>query len=380
MVLLGACHMEERIANIKLGIFAQRVISRRNASSKVGWCPLGNLFANEATSVDCQHFHGIMAGKISLEQRSGMFDREDSMEEQLQKHVLKQLPESRLPSQWVVSSLPFPVTGQNGEVDRDLLSSGFDWQPRAKENPLGPVASRLQNELSTDHTYIVSAVMECVQTIRPDLNVKPQTPLFAAGLTSIESILVSKSLSKTLGVKLPATLVFNHPCVDDIAAYVLSLNAPFTFPGVAIQHVRQVNRLNVCIASSASSCSGVQGLSYLLMNGTECLNPFPDRFDVGLPNMSNEIYVKHGYFLPNPELFDNQFFRISPAEAAVLDPHQRLMLQTSYSALASNHMSRSSVNRWNIGVYAGVMSAVEWIPNKAKTAHVVTSSGAAFIA
>ena len=42
---------------------------------------------------------------------------------------------------------------------------------------------------------------------------------------------------------------------------------------------------------------------------------------------------KHGNFLRNPFLFDNQLFDISPREAKSIDPQQRVLLQTSYRAL-----------------------------------------------
>ena len=44
---------------------------------------------------------------------------------------------------------------------------------------------------------------------------------------------------------------------------------------------------------------------------------------------------RFGAYLEDLELFDAPFFRISPVEAQMLDPQQRLMLETSWRTRAS---------------------------------------------
>ena len=39
--------------------------------------------------------------------------------------------------------------------------------------------------------------------------------------------------------------------------------------------------------------------------------------------------MKHGHFLENVELFDNEFFGIGASESMTMDPHQRLLLEAS---------------------------------------------------
>ena len=42
---------------------------------------------------------------------------------------------------------------------------------------------------------------------------------------------------------------------------------------------------------------------------------------------------RYGAFVDDIDLFDDTFFRISPVEAELLDPQQRMMLETSWEAL-----------------------------------------------
>ena len=45
------------------------------------------------------------------------------------------------------------------------------------------------------------------------------------------------------------------------------------------------------------------------------------------------VACRFGAYLDDLDLFDASFFRISPVEAQLLDPQQRLMLETSWRAL-----------------------------------------------
>ena len=45
------------------------------------------------------------------------------------------------------------------------------------------------------------------------------------------------------------------------------------------------------------------------------------------------VACRFGAYLDELDLFDAEFFRISPVEAQLLDPQQRLMLETSWQAL-----------------------------------------------
>jgi acyl transferase domain-containing protein len=48
---------------------------------------------------------------------------------------------------------------------------------------------------------------------------------------------------------------------------------------------------------------------------------------------TGKAYAIHGAFIEGADLFDNLGFRISPAEANEMDPHQRKLLQVGYDAL-----------------------------------------------
>ena len=63
---------------------------------------------------------------------------------------------------------------------------------------------------------------------------------------------------------------------------------------------------------------------------------------------------RFGAYLDEIDRFDAAFFRISPVEAQLLDPQQRLMLETSWRALEDAGMDPERLRGSRTGVYGGV--------------------------
>lgn len=60
-----------------------------------------------------------------------------------------------------------------------------------------------------------------------------------------------------------------------------------------------------------------------------------------------------GAFMSNPDLFDPFFFNISPKEAGMMDPHQRLVLQEVWHAMEDAGYSDKALNEKKCGVFIG---------------------------
>ena len=71
------------------------------------------------------------------------------------------------------------------------------------------------------------------------------------------------------------------------------------------------------------------------------------------PEVQNRACLFGGY-LDEIDLFDAAFFRISPVEAQLLDPQQRLMLETSWRALEDAGLDPDRLRGSRTGVYAGI--------------------------
>ena len=63
---------------------------------------------------------------------------------------------------------------------------------------------------------------------------------------------------------------------------------------------------------------------------------------------------RFGAFVDDIDQFDDSFFRISPVEASLLDPQQRMMLETSWQALEDAGIDPDGLRESRTGVYTGI--------------------------
>lgn len=99
----------------------------------------------------------------------------------------------------------------------------------------------------------------------------------------------------------------------------------------------------------------------VLKEGKDCITEIPeDRWDYrsyfdsrrGIPGKS---YCKWGGFISDVDKFDPAFFNISPREAELIDPQERLFLQSVWSTIEDAGYSKSALRGKNVGVFVGVM-------------------------
>lgn len=102
----------------------------------------------------------------------------------------------------------------------------------------------------------------------------------------------------------------------------------------------------------------------LLQNPRDLLTAIPtSRFNARGFYHSNDQYhghcnITHSYLLSDDNThrcFDAKFFNIHPAEAAVMDPQIRLLLEVVYEALESSGLPFQNLRGSDTAVYAGLM-------------------------
>ncbi|MCG6894332.1 MAG: SDR family NAD(P)-dependent oxidoreductase, partial [Desulfobacteraceae bacterium] len=99
-----------------------------------------------------------------------------------------------------------------------------------------------------------------------------------------------------------------------------------------------------------------------LRDGIDCISEVPaDRWDNrGFydpdPDKAAEgkIYCKWGGFLEDAYRFDSQFFHIAPRDAELMDPQERIFLETAWHTMEDAGYNRSRWSRFKVGVFVGV--------------------------
>ncbi|WP_280253385.1 type I polyketide synthase [Nocardia abscessus] len=126
---------------------------------------------------------------------------------------------------------------------------------------------------------------------------------------------------------------------------------------------------DIAIVGVSGRYPGADGLDdywRVLVEGRDCVTEIPphrwDHTRYFVPDRHNPFtsYTKWGGFLDDVDCFDPLFFAISPREAEILDPQERLFLQTAWAALEDAGHSRADLARGGLrpeqaGVFVGVM-------------------------
>nr|ARR97040.1 SphG [Herpetosiphon sp. B060] len=98
-----------------------------------------------------------------------------------------------------------------------------------------------------------------------------------------------------------------------------------------------------------------------LQTGRNCVTTIPaERWDYRRyfhpeKGTYGKTYSIWGGFLDDIDKFDPLFFNISPLEAEMLDPQERIFIQTVWHTLEDAGYTRNALSRYQVGVYVGVM-------------------------
>lgn len=237
--------------------------------------------------------------------------------------------------------------------------------------------------------------------------VSDRTPLRELGLDSMMAVELRNALSADLGVRLPATLLFDHPTVAAVSEEIARLDAksapgrtgraqaaqrpttrtseqltPPIYPPELPVTPSTPNVAQLTVAETGAAADdyadaiaiigmgcrypgGVRGpadLWHLLTTETDAVTEVPaQRWDVNAvfdpdPDAEGKTYTRWGGFVDGVEEFDAGFFDISIGEARMLDPQQRLLLETSWEALEHAGYPASRLEGSRTGVFVGLMS------------------------
>ncbi|WGV58343.1 SDR family NAD(P)-dependent oxidoreductase [Brevibacillus brevis] len=291
----------------------------------------------------------------------------------------------------------FAVSQYLLEAYQDRFIQPF--HPAEKEQPIsGGQQDVLRAKVREYLKKEVSAVIKL-----PAYKIDEEAPLEKYGIDSVMAMQLTNQLEKAFG-SLSKTLLYEYQNIEDLTGYLVAHHrdkiieimgagkTAETSTGENVANVlptaesitahgcrfsrfvtrEQANKQTTCdldiavigVSGRYPQASTIQEFWNNLRDGKDCITEIPqERWDHSLffdeaRNSQGKAYSKWGGFIDGVDQFDPLFFHISPREAEMMDPQERLFLETVWNLLEEAGHTREVLQSQyenKVGVYVGAM-------------------------
>lgn len=270
-------------------------------------------------------------------------------EREIREQLGKSLPDYLVPS--VFTKLDeLPLTG-NGKLDYRALPPPSSARPELRSS-FAPPTTAMEVTLAR----IFSEMLE-IDAVGRDDN------FFELGGSSLLAVKLAARLSRELGREVSAVRLFELPTVSQLAARLEGNDENSRLIARLAQTNRRTSgsgdrRGDVAIIGMAGRFPGSRNVDEFWENlaaGREGITFFdPTQLDQRVPEelRADPNYVPARGVIADYDKFDAPFFGVTPAEAALMDPQQRVILELAWETLENGGYVPENTDAI-IGIYAG---------------------------
>ncbi|HEY8974858.1 MAG TPA: amino acid adenylation domain-containing protein, partial [Burkholderiaceae bacterium] len=269
----------------------------------------------------------------------------------LRAHIARALPEFMVPSAFVWMER-LPITA-NGKLDRSAL-------PRpANDRPELATPFRAPADAGEQRLCAAFAAVLGLGRVGADDN------FFELGGNSLQVIKVLARLKQDGGEVLSVAGFFRHPTPAALARQLAPADEPVApsaaeAPAPAATSGGDEPIAIIALAGRFPGARDVEQFWANLCEGRDSITRFGDgELDPSLAAslVSDPDYVKARGIVDDVEMFDPGFFGMSPREAELMDPQQRIFMELCWECLERGGHAPDGQDHGPVGIFAGMYNA-----------------------
>ncbi|MDE2902051.1 MAG: SDR family NAD(P)-dependent oxidoreductase [Chloroflexota bacterium] len=232
--------------------------------------------------------------------------------------------------------------------------------------------TQLRSAPAAEHQTVLSSFLqqEVQAVLRLSTTPAPTIGFFDLGMDSLMAVELRNRLNRAFAGEYTAsnTMVFDYPDIETLAEHLVGelaqTDETAALPAVVAPEPRPR-------AAQADDAIAIVGMGCRFPGADDPLS-FWRQLEAGVDSVrdgrqdsgtwyrafgdpaGDDPVFRRGAFLDDIEKFDSRFFRIAPIEARLMDPRQRLLLETTWHALEDAGIDPDGLRGSKTGVYIGV--------------------------
>ncbi|SMO63577.1 aminotransferase class III-fold pyridoxal phosphate-dependent enzyme [Melghirimyces algeriensis] len=270
---------------------------------------------------------------------------------------------------WLISDVipirQIPKT-TSGKVQRFKLAYDYEngvYDDISKE--LKKWVSQEANDSALSKNQIEKRLLEIFREHLQSGEISVQDRFFQIGISSMKLVEIAERIDEELGVHLEVADFFANPTISKLADFIGTsrhgqeshLNRPANKAQDGNTQQSEKDIAVIGISLKFPKADDIDSFWRNVATGRDCIGPLNETrrkdAEAYLNGLGRKGEFVEGGYLDEIDTFDYPFFKLTPKEASLTDPNQRLFLQTAWNAIENAGYGGEKLSGDQVGVYVG---------------------------